>query len=58
MRNTGGMPDVEVIAVSMVSEIVGEVDPNVGNMLDGLSRIEHENRQVLGKLFRLGKEWE
>jgi hypothetical protein len=42
----------------MVSEIVREVDPNVGNMLDGLPRIEHENRQMLGKMFRLGKERE
>jgi hypothetical protein len=45
------MPDVEVITVRMVSWIVREVDPNVGNMLDGLSRIEHESRQMLGKLF-------
>jgi hypothetical protein len=40
--------------VRMASRIVREVDPNVGNMLDGLPRIEHENRQVLGKLFGLG----
>jgi hypothetical protein len=42
----------------MVSQIVREVDPNVGNMLGGLPRIKHENRQMLGKMFRLDKEWE
>jgi hypothetical protein len=52
------MPGVRMITVRMVSHIIRDVDPNVGNMLDGISRIEHEKRQMLGKLFRLGKEWE
>jgi hypothetical protein len=52
------LPGVMVIAVGRVWSIVMAMNTHVGNTLNGLSRNEDENRQVCGKLSRLGKERE
>jgi hypothetical protein len=52
------VPDTEVIAVGRVWLIVREVNVRAGDILEGVGRIEHEGRQTVGKLSRLGKEGE
>jgi hypothetical protein len=43
------------LTVGRIWSIVGEADTHVGNMYEGISRIEPESRQMCGELCRLGK---
>jgi hypothetical protein len=43
------------LRVGRIWSMVREVDTHVGNMLDGLSPIEHESRQTCRERSRLGE---